>query len=59
MLQLNYDGSFQMNRKNKPYDQWDTCLSSSRQYFVKSEDFQAHLSANDPSSISQSTKVGQ
>lgn len=44
---LSYDGSFQLVRKNKAYDKWDTCLSEGRKYFVDRTDFSQHLALAD------------
>ncbi|KAF8593035.1 hypothetical protein BDV93DRAFT_422934, partial [Ceratobasidium sp. AG-I] len=44
---MSYDGSFQMVRKNKAFDQWDICLSEGRKYFAPIEQFQAHLERAD------------
>ncbi|KAG8795084.1 hypothetical protein FRC12_018127 [Ceratobasidium sp. 428] len=31
---ISFDGSFQAYRKDKPADEWDTCLTDGRQYFL-------------------------
>jgi hypothetical protein len=58
MLHLSYDGGFKLNRKDKTYDRWDTCLSDGRKYFVLEADFAAHLTIADSSSKSLSNRVG-
>jgi hypothetical protein len=57
MLHLSYDGGFKLNCKDKTYDQWDTCLSDGRKYFVLEADFAAHLRMADASSQSLSNRV--
>ncbi|KAG8725949.1 hypothetical protein FRC10_007607, partial [Ceratobasidium sp. 414] len=40
---VSFDGSFQLCRKNKVYDAWDTCLSNGRMYFVESSGYEKFL----------------
>ncbi|QRV99059.1 hypothetical protein RhiJN_27078 [Ceratobasidium sp. AG-Ba] len=41
-----YDGSFQLYRKNKAYNDWDLCLSDGRKYFVEENAYQRFLSSS-------------
>jgi hypothetical protein len=38
-LHTSFDGSFQLFRKDKIHDRWDTCLTDRRKYFVHSDEF--------------------
>jgi hypothetical protein len=39
MLHTSFDGSFQLFRKDKIYDRWDTCLTDGCKYFIESKEF--------------------
>ncbi|KDN34347.1 hypothetical protein RSAG8_12552, partial [Rhizoctonia solani AG-8 WAC10335] len=53
---LSYDGSFQLVRKNKAIDQFDTSLTDCLMYFVEQQQYQAHLITNKDTAYSQGTK---
>ncbi|KDN33781.1 hypothetical protein RSAG8_13130, partial [Rhizoctonia solani AG-8 WAC10335] len=53
---ISYDGSFQLTRKNKAFDQYDTCTSDGLLYWVQQESYAAHLLANKDTAYNQSTK---
>ncbi|KAG8768494.1 hypothetical protein FRC12_005517 [Ceratobasidium sp. 428] len=38
---ISFDGLFQAYRKDKPLDNWDTCLTDGRQYFLNVSSFKA------------------
>lgn len=57
VFHISYDGSFQLFRKNKAFDQWDICLSEGRKYFVNREDFAKHLARADNQQNRLSTRV--
>ncbi|KAG8687642.1 hypothetical protein FRC11_006866 [Ceratobasidium sp. 423] len=54
---LSYDGSFQLVRKNKSIDQYDTCLMERLMYLVGQEQYRAHLLANKDTAYEQSTRI--
>ncbi|KAG8763025.1 hypothetical protein FRC11_006400 [Ceratobasidium sp. 423] len=56
--QLSYDGSFQLVRKNKAHDQFDICLTDGLMYWVKQDDYKAHLMANKDTAYNQHTHRG-
>lgn len=58
VFNISYDGSFQLFRKSKAYNQWDVCLSEGRKYFVHREEFAKHLARADKARNSLSTRVG-
>ncbi|KAG8705264.1 hypothetical protein FRC11_009183, partial [Ceratobasidium sp. 423] len=53
---LSYDGSFQLIRKNKAFDQFDTCLSDGLLYWVQQAYYRDHLVANKDTAYDQSTR---
>jgi hypothetical protein len=54
---LSYDGSFQIRRNRKPFDEHDICLSDGAKYFVPQTEYMAHLLANAAAPETQSAKV--
>lgn len=56
-LNLAYDGNFKSNRKDKPVDPWDTCLSDGRKYFVSQEQFNAFINKVVSSATASKIKV--
>lgn len=56
--QLSYDGSFQLVRKNKAFDQYDTCLSDGMKYWVDCQGYKDYLTARQDDAYKQSTRVG-
>lgn len=54
---MTYDGSFQMNRKNKAFDKWDMCLSEGRKYIVFRKEFESHLAHADKDGDKLSNRV--
>jgi hypothetical protein len=55
--QLSYDGSFQLVRKNKTFDEHDICLSDGAKYWVGQADYKHHLKENEDTAYAQSTRV--
>jgi hypothetical protein len=56
-LHTSYDGSFQLSRKNKPSDAWDSCLTDGRMYFARESPFKTFFQDSVRSGNRISTKV--
>ncbi|KAF8593702.1 hypothetical protein BDV93DRAFT_460460, partial [Ceratobasidium sp. AG-I] len=54
--QLSYDGNFHLVRKNKSYDEHDTCISDGSKYFVHQEEYKTYLDLMKDSAYAQNTK---
>ncbi|KAG8794598.1 hypothetical protein FRC12_023282 [Ceratobasidium sp. 428] len=46
-----------LTRKNKAHDEYDICLSDGTKYWVKQEEYKAHLEANKDTAYEQSTRA--
>ncbi|KAG8789237.1 hypothetical protein FRC12_013730 [Ceratobasidium sp. 428] len=53
---ISYDGSFQLTRKNKSYDEHDLCLSDGTMYWINQTSYKAYLESIDDSAYKQSTR---
>ncbi|KAG9083198.1 hypothetical protein FRC07_013981 [Ceratobasidium sp. 392] len=49
---------FQLTRKNKAHDEHDLCMSDGTKYWVKQDQYKAHLEANKDTAYKQSTRGG-
>ncbi|KAF8593513.1 hypothetical protein BDV93DRAFT_461014 [Ceratobasidium sp. AG-I] len=56
MYQLSYDGNFHLVRKNKSFDEHDTCVSDGMQYFVDQDRYKDHLTRIQDSAYANNTK---
>ncbi|KAF8595268.1 hypothetical protein BDV93DRAFT_564544 [Ceratobasidium sp. AG-I] len=56
MYQLSYDGNFHLVRKNKSFDEHDTCASNGMQYFVDQARYKDYLKQIKDSAYAQNSK---